>query len=776
MKVFDFNLPASKNGGNITAFTYSHSLNDLVGSWSASVAGGSFQAGDSISFSNVLTDGFISNAFKDSSGLWHLEGKDAGVKLMRSTPDIVDLPTGNAKTVLDFIADFCDISLVMSPNGLSGFNVRSIISGSTCAEAVLELAMFSGCIAFIDNRGRLNVSPPATIKPTFSDVINDSDSDIDLDGYATYVLVSLTRKNKDNDNPDDDDTVEYYSGETPSTQPETVSYSGSLPNGDYSYSILQPFGVISRAYSSVSQNGVTVTNTEEHDYEYKHKTIWRDNTEYVLFAFCERSHSLTRVTEGDYSNANGNVSHFKETTIENMDRTFSGYQNLGVPDDWINDIQFVSSEIITRSTVREGSIAPDDNMPPYAPPFDSQITRTFSRQNFGKALFCNELKQSYEARQVGSIAPVKKDGALIPYFMRDSYLAIQTHSSPQWVLVNKYSDYYELFNDDGDCIISTKSIYSDEGAKWLSEHALSSTGDEHLDEIQVAYTNFSQQSNGLSVSIAQSSFSHDFWKFIELQGRTKSTTQKSDVLNNSSEWYDNGQYIYSNVCPHYNNNSCSVFALDENNSSTGCNRRKGSLFWSHCPRAIAALELARQNDSALLDSVIFGDASSKAKKLIGYQRDIYIDEVIPDDDAQNIANTIAQNILSIKGKKGIRKTVTVPYNPSFMPDGYIVEVSHDWESLQTSVTYLLNTDNVPDFLISDSVASIAAFVAARENSRHNASRYGKVTAVDGDVYSVNIAGSISKCSTKLKNVRVDDTVLIAFPSGNSLSGVIINRL
>ena len=719
MKVFDFNLSASKNGGNITAFNYSHGLNDLVGSWSASVAGGSFLAGEAISFSNVLTDGVISNAFKDSSGLWHLEGKDAGVKLMRSTPDIADLPTGHAKDVLSTLADFCDIDLVMNFNGLSGFNVRSIISGSTCAEAVLELAMFSGCIAFIDNLGRLNVSTPASIPPTFSDVIDDSGSDIDLDGYATHVLVSITRNNTHDDNPndDDDDPVEYYSGTTPSTSTETVEYSGSLPNGSYSYSILQPFGVTSHVSCSVSQNGVTVTTTEEHDYEYKHKTIWRDNTEYVLFAFCERSYSLTRITQGSYTTSTGKEATFKETTTENMNRTFSIFEAVGVPDDWVGDIDMVSSETITRSTVREGPVAPDDNMPPYAPPFDSMITRSFSLLDFGKALFCNEIEQTYEARQVGSIAPVKKDNVLLPLFMRDSYLAIQTHSSPQWVLVNKYSDYYEQFNDDGDCIISTKSEYSDDGAKWLSEHALSSTGDEHLDELQEAYARFSQQSNGLQINVGQSNFSANQWHFLELQGRTKSTTQKSDVLSNSSEWYDNGQYLYSKVCPHYNNSVCTVFSLDGSYASSRCNRIKGTRFWQSCPRAIVALELARQNDSALLDSVIFGSASSKAKKFVGYQRDIYIDELITDDYAQTIADTIAQNILSIKGRKGIRKTVTVPYDPSFMPDGYILEVSHDWDSLQTSVTYLLDTNNIPDFMISDSVASIAAFVAARENSR-----------------------------------------------------------
>ena len=194
MKTITFNLDAKVNGGEVTAFNYSRSLNELIGTWSAEVAGGTFKAGNSISFSGVLTNGIITNAYKDSTGLWHLEGKDAGYKLMKSIPDISDLPTGNAKVVIQYLANFCGIMLSMSGTGLSGFNVRSVISGSTCAEAILELAMLSGFIAYIDNSGELVITLSSTKTPTYTDVINDSGSDIDLDGYATQVLVSLTSR------------------------------------------------------------------------------------------------------------------------------------------------------------------------------------------------------------------------------------------------------------------------------------------------------------------------------------------------------------------------------------------------------------------------------------------------------------------------------------------------------------------------------------------------------------------------------------------------------
>ncbi len=225
MKTLNFALNSAKNGGHITAFNYSHSLNELVGSWTAEAAGGTFKAGNSISFDGVMTDGIISHAYKDSSGLWHIEGKDAGVKLMKSTPEIATLPEGNAKTVIQYIADFCGISLIMTNNGLSGFNVRSVISGSTCAEAVLELAMFSGFIAYINHNGALVLTSPNTSTPTFENVIDDSASDIDLDGYATHVLVNLNRRkwpDKSSSDTHEGAGQTIYAGTTPSTQPEAV--------------------------------------------------------------------------------------------------------------------------------------------------------------------------------------------------------------------------------------------------------------------------------------------------------------------------------------------------------------------------------------------------------------------------------------------------------------------------------------------------------------------------------------------------------------------------
>ena len=341
--------------------------------------------------------------------------------------------------------------------------------------------------------------------------------------------------------------------------------------------------------------------------------------------------------------------------------------------------------------------------------------------------------------------------------------------------------------------MSTRSEYSDDGSAWLLNNGLSDTGDNDLNAYEAAYAAFAQNSKGLNVSLGSSVISGS-WQFLELQGRMKSKVTSDDIqaaLGNIDEWYDNGQYIRQSVCPHYNSytKACNVYLLD-NPSNTACNRSKGTRFWLCCPRALAALEQARQQDVPQVEAPIIGMASisssgghaitfptddvseddtgsssslspgdpisgstsgnSSKKPAVGYKRDIYIDDKLDNDKAQNIANTIASNILTVKGSKGLRKTVTVPYSPKFQPDGCVLEVSHDWENLTTSITYK-DSGDIPECLISQSVASIAAFVSARDSARLNIPKYGVVSEVSSGNVSVVIGNSTISCTTKLGN-------------------------
>ena len=79
-------------------------------------------------------------------------------------------------------------------------------------------------------------------------------------------------------------------------------------------------------------------------------------------------------------------------------------------------------------------------------------------------------------------------------------------------------------------------------------------------------------------------------------------------------------------------------------------------------------------------------------------------------------------------------------------------------------------------MIGKSVASIAAFVSARDTARLNVPKYGSVSSVSDKKVSVKIGNSLISCTTKLKNLAQGDIVLVAFPAGNKLRGQVISRL
>ena len=775
----DFSLPVNVGNGKISSFKYSHSLRELVGSWSASVVGGNFKAGDTFSVHGVLKNGIIASAYMDHEGLWILEGKDAGYTLLKSLPHFDALPL--SKTFLAFIhalADACSITLNsnLSEQELP-FQVRSIISGSTYAEAILEAAMFAGYIVFFNHEGALVVDKPKRISnenSAFGDfILSDSASSLDFDGYATHVLLQLSYKHKSDSLQEDQAQSEYLGEEPPRVSVEY--HSGILPQGLYSFEILQPLGVLQKLYTEINYGNITIKTTENHSYTHHQRIIWRENQEFGLYAFIETAYSLNREVTGSYEGQN-----FSENTIETMSRTLSlDSLDIGIPADWEDyGLGMVASETITRSTTRSGGPQPTQDMPAYSPPFDSNISRSFSKVFTGRGIgiLCQETEENYEARQIGAIAPVTLNGQPIPHFFSDRNLALQTHVRPDWVLVKSHRDFFDQFDYDGNCVVSTTSAYSDEGNEWISEHAIIPTGDEQADALQKAYAMFTQAAQGLHVSIGSPHFSNA-WQFLEVQGRTVSSPDKNSALGDVSLWYDAGAYVKSIICPHYNltSKSCNVYMFAGNIQNHGCNRQRGTLYWTLCDRAIEALKKARELDTSDLDAPVFGSAGNAASGA-GYKRDIYIDEELDKERAQRIADSLARNILSVKSNKGFCKTVVVPYNPDFLPNGDIIEVAHDWDNLQTSITY--RTDgNIPDFLIPQSVAAVADFVAARYHSRASIPQYATfLRKDDNNNFIVSIDNSEVKCSSKVRFLQENDIVLVSFPAGNKVHGQIIARL
>ena len=815
-RTINYSLPASQGGGKLTSFTYSRSLGELIGTWSAEVAGGTFTAGNAFSVP-CMKNGLIERAWKDPDGLWHLSGKDAGVRLMRTTPPAKSLKSGNAKAVIGDLADFCGLACHMNENGLSGFSVRSAVTGTTCAEAILELAMLSGCIAYIDNNGGLVVAPPATAAPSFSVTLDDAGSELDLDGYATFVAVVVTRRKKTLKEEEEESGGEtggesgsryHYRGVTP---PGTVSSethsgqfsftdtTGKLVNGSYLVTILEPLKALSRSETTITRDNVTVKTVEEHFYRIQSKNAWRGRQEYRLFAWAESGYKIEKTVSGTYwRGENLEQVFFGETTTETMGRNFSITSVPWASEDWEGKLDMVTKEEIVRTTVRTGSQEPDANMPPYAPPFDMTLTREYKRMDFGRGLFCTETETRYEARQLGQIAGLKKWNPVTeqyePYTPSFSsgtrYQGLATHTSPDWVAVESTRVTYEKYKDNGDCVVSTRSEWCDDGAKWFMAHGIVKTGDEDVDKYQEDYAKFSQKTNGLEVSVNGGSYA-GAWQFLELPGRVLviADEDSEDYSINSEDWYFNGSYVPSKVCPHFEEESlrCGVYGIsaigDFRGETCPYHGRSGgnSLSWRGCVRAKAALEQAKaEQDRPLLEPPVVGTAgtlvSERDVPAAGYRREFYVDDIISESSAQGIANDAAANILSVKGTKGLRKTVTIPYDGSIVPNGSVVSVNHDWINMQTTVSYRVS-GVIPDFAIPASMSGIADGVDGRNSARQTRPMSGTVTAIrSSGTVVVNINGMEYDCSTRLISIGVGDSVLVSFSSGNSLHGHIIERL
>lgn len=825
-KILDFSVNASVGGGKITSFNYTHSLSELVGSWTAEVANGSFKAGDTFSINNLMEGGIIVNAYKDNTGLWHLEGKDAGYKLLKSLPDASDLtPAKTSRSFLLSLADDCDLTLKMNASaGITDnhFELRYLVSGSTYAEAVLEIAMFSGCVAYIDNEGRLVVAPPQSFRPSSlkkenGAILDETGSSLDLDGYATHVAIQVSFPPKATDeDDDDDDNVESYLGEEPPQNLSTESFSGNFSNGSYRMTVLMPYGATQSQTTTVQNGNITMKTEEEHEYETPRKSIWRDNQEFGLYALLEKSYSLKRTVSGRYTirwlipKGDGTFSEryegvsFSEVTTETMERSLSvSNLNVGIPDDWQDyGLKMVSSETITRSTVRTGASTPGENMPAYSPPFDAKITRSYSAQNKGKILICNETEQVYEARQVGSYAPVKINGQNVPHAFNNSNLAIQTHSSPQWVLVKTFRTFVDHYNDDGEFVFSVQTEHCDDGTEWLTAHGMTSTGDNDADVYQTLYARFTQNSKGLQVSFSSPSIS-TAWQFSEIRGRTKTTNSKTDAAGDVASWFDNGALRFFQTCPHYNadEKNCNIFVFGDKTDDPEClYKTRPYGLWNKCSRTLDALDWAKKHyQQTPLDVPVIGTASSNSSSTaVGYKREVYLNiEATKDENlqqkVQRIADNLAQNVLKVKSNKGFLKTSVISYEPSIEPNGDVVSVSHDLAHLQTSVTYRVSdggNSSIPAFLISQSASSIAQFVNTRQNSRLSIPHYGVVSAIydpnstntdeakkgESGILDVQVNNASYECTSKISGLQANDIVIVTFPAGNKFRGQVISKL
>lgn len=772
MKVFSFSPPDRLAGLKILSYEYSRSKDSLAGDWRVTLESADeypLHPGDTVSLEG-MTGGMVGAIYPGSSGEIIVSGRDRGIYLMRSVPQVEDIAEGGAKEVIEALAGLCGVSVRMS-GGLSGFNARSLITGSTCAEAIQELAMLSGKMAYIDNDGVLVVADPSGSVPAFSTILSDGGESLDLDSYATGATVIVQRR-RERDAEKAGGTKVVWRGSTPSGFLTTETFSGStgLSDGDFSYEI-EVYEQI-RAPKSIRQTTRTGATTKVYEtvYDYNIETFTeiRGDQEYRVFEWSLASEISETTVSGAFPASDGTSVSFSETTTRTMTRsyTISGE---------------IESETEESITTRTSSLPAEGNISP-TPPFDYRIERKFNSSIFGDARTMTEVEQRYEKRglskQVPVINPATGQPVTIPG--TETFVLVSEVEFEDWILIESTRTVNETLEED-ECTLRASFWHSDNGAADLLSRGMTLPNDiynPNISDSEKVHIALDQDTGEADIEIypGGSSLRGDVQR-VEFAGRKRVYINKERSIEGSEDWYLDGGYVPSRVCPHYSGGICGISdiaVVGGTISGDKCPYR--GINWRGCERAQAALEKAREDDAdeRLLETPVICTAGGGN---VWTSREIYIDDIITDAEAESIGNAVAANILTAKGgARGISKTVTIPLEYDLHPTGTITAVTHDWEGLKTSVTYKI-AGSIPDLLIPETVAGAAAMVANREASRQQRGHIGKVLTIGDDgIITVLVANMAVRCTTRLKYLAENDTVLVSLPAGSRGFGVVTERL
>ena len=788
MPSFEYALEGKIKDHKLISFTATTEAWDLVGNWSAVIGPkdngeydlSQFQPGTAIDFEH-LKKGLITGWSRGDDGQILLSGYNAGGWLYRTLGAVSALPAGGSVALMQHLASRAGLSLSAS-GGLSGFNARSLVTATTVAEALVELAQLSGLVLYIDNDGKVQGRSPILRNIAFPTVLSDNGRNLDLDAYATGVTVILYRRKK---------TKEEESGGTEGGKPQGPFMRGTTPSGNitevrksgegYAITTLEPIGQVKKTESNVTiqAGGDTITLKETADYVHNITTgtRWEGNREVRWFRWVLEGYTKVRERSGAYTTSDGRQLNFKETTTETYALTWS----------WITNRK--ETERIEKRTVREPKITGQGLSE--SPPYDLISTTTYTRDDLGRRVIRTTNESVYEKMDIGRFAPLRSvdNPEVLITDHRGVPKVINGSVATEWVERIKASQTIENISDDGGVDFSSTTTSDDEGAHWIIKNGAYLVDTDLTNETPAqkvaretaeAYAIFTDGSDDLDVSAAQGGQPCDVaYDELVLQGMERywHSIPDTGVPVNGENWYDpaTGGYVPSAVCPHYDT-TCEIYELPVVWTHEGKECPYRGRNWRDCPRALAALEQVKsEEDTQEFEPPVVctaGTVDSGAHHV----RKIYIAEFLTEAQARSIGQQIASNLLKIKGARGIRQSVTVPLDTSLAPDGTIVSVSHDFKALKSSVSYRVD-ERVPDILLPDSVASAAYQIGERERNRNMRSVIGEVIEIDKATGRIKVLAenTVLNCSTKLKWLGVGDQVTVELPAGNGVNGTITAR-
>ncbi len=815
------------------SFRHRRDQRALVGTWAARVLlpeGAEPKIGEEWTVPGIMVGGILTQATKEGQedsasnrNLWSLAGYDGGFRLMQSPPLPHQLSSTSLGGVIQEIARSCGVEVEITLSGNLPIDARYLVSGQTAANAILDLALLGGAVAFVVPEGKegapfIRVAPPRSCLslPLNGLALERGDAkNLDLDGFASGVVVVLGRRGKTSPatkgNDEDGDGGSWYSAKTPLGMLHRISRSGStaLPGGSsllWSYTLLDPIGVVAeyRAVLNMPGAGISKVIAATYDYDVRTAVVRAGDQEQRLWRYgLLRAESVesTSVNVVYYDAAVG------APATERVERTMS----FRLKREYDADLAHVFREE-TESRVFDPGAAKVQGQQP----FDSRSERAWTWDDANGYRGLVERIWTYEERDAGVadtvLAPTGEATTFTLSDGRTAYVRLPGYQTTVRVRREQIRQTDEIIDESGFVASRIERETDDEGiADMLARGLFGDTRDATNQDVKAAMAWLRSlpqrgslrvyQAPGSSViteevgTLAQpgrrhrtttgrpiSATRYTEWSWRQpvcpfllsdlscgiLQDSSSASFASSGVSGSPAGWSGGGVETPRGSAPSWEVNAPKE---DRAFEQRPCVKLEGETTpdYESCARYRSFRHLAGQATRTDPASPVVGIAGDGA---VWTEKEVYLDQDLPDGQALFVAQTMAQNILAVKTmSRGIIVTATIPINTKLQPDGAILAVEHDWEQLRTQVSYRPSDATPPEWLMLLSTSATAANVYARENVGKGRSAIGRVVDVRPDQVTAIIGGRPVSCTSSVRVLR-GDNALIFFPPGAVSSGIV----
>lgn len=748
--------------------------------------------------------------------VYDIAGYDAGFRLMKSPPMVHQISSSDLGGVIKEIADLSGLESDITLESFNELDFKNCVQGQTAANSILDLAMLGGSIAYITPEGILRIAPPNITKviPTIDWKIGDNkSSSLDLEGYASAVMVVLHRRGE----AVEDDTPpgmgrKPWTGTTPPGNLTTISRSGTtaLPGGtlSWSYTMLEPIGALTDYSATLFLPGVGITKAYVAHYEYEIKTsvvrirqqesrVWK----WGLVKMASVEDSSTQVTF--YSAQLGSTAYetIRQQTATEVHRQYD--MNLKrIQSEWSEIKSYDSGAAIL----------------PFKKPYDSRTEKAWDWGGlWGDYRGLLTTEYTYEEMDVGVADTVKnEDGSPLKHeqFGQEWFIRIPGTQITMPVRREKVIQVDEVLDRKSGKVVSrVQRSTDDQGRRDMLARGLYSDIYNSDMERTLAMAWLRSLPQRADIQVTQmpgnSSISEEVSVLSQPGRRFRVLTALEKDLKRYVEGVEG-----EGRCPFLlSDGSCGVFnGLEtpsiasqasinkENWIGGGVETTSGSApDWDITPNPdtfdMPSIPCDYYNEvteemnpdyiscskyQALRHLIGFSGGNTAPAPVVGlagdgkiyYEKEVYFDEFLSEDKARQAAQKMAGNILKAKrASRGIVETVELPLNVNITPDGSILSVRHDFESLRTQVTFLPSDKEPPEYLMLLSAGGVALNLYERESIGKARTGIGKVVDVRPDRALVVLGGRPVSCTYNMM-IKSGNTVLVFLPPGTTTSGVI----